>query len=359
MSRLPSLVIGLTLLSACAPRHATLAPAARSPAAAAAPSAVPTTPTPSVALGPGDRIRIAEAFRLAAAVGDRIWPAWTSAPFAILLVTPEHEFLLRHPQPSADFTRLGYDSLLQTDVLVRPRQFAPNLLATFPAVGGVPTIVVGQPAATHKNSTEWVVTLLHEHFHQLQTSRPGYFARVDSLGLAHGDKTGMWMLNYAFPYDSARVRTRFAALTQRLDSALAATTDAERATRWAAVRRARAELRDALSPDDDRYLAFQTWQEGVARYTELAVARFAAAHYTPSAAFAALPDFVPYAAAADRIETSVRAGLLGSSLERGNRVAFYPAGAAYALMLDRMVPDWRAHYFDRAMSLDALLPPAQ
>ena len=358
MSRLSPFAIGLTLLAACATRHATLAPAsAASPAAAVAQSAA--APVPSVALAPDDRVRIAEAFRLAAAVGDRIWPAWTSAPFAILLVTPEREFLLRHPRPSKDFTRLGYDSLLQTEVLVRPPRFVPNLLATFPAVGGVPTIVVGRPAATHRNSTEWVVTLLHEHFHQLQTSRPGYYARVDSLGLARGDTTGMWMLDYPFPYDSARVRTRFATFTQRLDSALAATSDSTRAMRWAAVRHARNELREALSPDDDRYLAFQTWQEGVARYTELAVARFAAAHYAPSTAFAALADFVPYATAADRIESSVRAGLVGSSLQRGNRVAFYPAGAAYALMLDRMVPDWRTHYFDRAMSLDALLPPAQ
>jgi hypothetical protein len=329
MSRLHSLAIGLALL-------------------------VHASPAPNVALAPDDRTRIAEAFRLADAVGDRIWPAWTSAPFAILLVTPDREFLLRHPRPSPDFTRLGYDSLLATDVFVRPRQFAPNLLATFPAVGGVPTIVVGLPSATGKNSTEWVLTLLHEHFHQLQTSRPAYFARVDSLGLARGDKTGMWMLNYAFPYDSARVRARFAALTQRLDSALAATGDEERAMRFTAVRSARSELRDALAPDDDRYLAFQMWQEGVARYTELAVARFAATRYTPSAAFAALPDFVPYATVADRIETNVRAGLRGSSLERGNRVAFYPAGAAYALMLDRIAPTWRSHYFDRAMSLDAL-----
>jgi hypothetical protein len=350
MSRLLSLAIGLALLSASAPHRATRSPAA-------VPSHI-NSPSPAAALALDDRIRIAEAFRLADAVGDQIWPAWTSAPFAILLVTPDREFLLRHPKPSPDFTRLGYDSLLRTDVLVRPRQFAPNLLATFPAVGGVPTIVVGQPAATHKNSTEWVVTLLHEHFHQLQTSRPGYYARVDSLGLARGDKTGMWMLDYAFPYDSARVRTHFAAMTQLLDSALAISADDQRAAaRWAAVRDARSGLRSELTPDDDRYLAFQMWQEGVARYTELAVARFAATHYTPSAAFTALPDYVPYATVAERIDSGVRAGLRGSSLERGNRVAFYPAGAAFALMLDRVTPAWHSHYFDRAMSLDALLPP--
>src|SRR6476469_6194695 len=114
--------------------------ASSSPGGVAAPA---TASAPQ--LSPDDRTRIAEAFKLADAVGDQIWPAWTSAPFAILLVTPEREFLLRHPRPSPDFTSIGYDSLLRTDVRVRPRQFPPNLLATFPAVGGVATIVVGQP----------------------------------------------------------------------------------------------------------------------------------------------------------------------------------------------------------------------
>ena len=314
-------------------------------------------PSRPPAIPEGDRIRLAEAYRLAAAIGDGIWPGWGRVPFATVLVAGESEYFVRHPHSPAGSAPLGRDALLGSDVFVRARTFSPGFLATFP-VEGISTVVVGTADATGaKSPTDWVVTLLHEHFHQLQTSRPGYFARVDSLGLARGDKTGMWMLDYAFPYDSARVRARFAALTQRLDSALATPTDDARAARWAAVRSARGALHDALAPDDDRYLAFQMWQEGVARYTELAVARFAAEHYTPTAAFAALPDFVPYATVADRIDSSVRAGLRGSSLERGNRVAFYPAGAAYALMLDRMVPEWRTRYFDRAMSLEVLLPP--
>ena len=152
-----------------------------------------------------DRVRLAEAFRLAAAVGDRVWPGWSEAPFAVLLVTPEREFLLCHSRPSADFSRVGYDSLLGTEVFVRPRVFPTTFLATVPAVGGVPTIVVGQPANTGQASTRWVLTVLHEHFHQLQYSRPGYDAGVAALGLARGDSTGMWMLNYAFPYESAAV----------------------------------------------------------------------------------------------------------------------------------------------------------
>jgi hypothetical protein len=91
-----------------------------------------------------DRVRIAEAFRLADAIGNRVWPDWDKAPFAILLVTPEYEFLMRHPRPSEDFTAIPEANDSKQKVWFRKRQFSPNLLATFPAVGGIPTIVIGQ-----------------------------------------------------------------------------------------------------------------------------------------------------------------------------------------------------------------------
>src|SRR2546425_9441834 len=33
------------------------------------------------------------------------------------------------------------------------------------------------------------LTVLHEHFHQLEYAHPGYYAGVDSLRLTHGDQT--------------------------------------------------------------------------------------------------------------------------------------------------------------------------
>ena len=342
MFRAPSLLsLGVAAITACAS-----APVART----ATPASVPTMAT----LASDDRIRIAEAFRLGEAIGDSIWPGWTSAPFAVLLVTPEREFLVRHPRPSPDFTRVGYDSLLGSEVLVRERTLSPALLATFPAVGGVSTIVVGQPRATGKSSTDWVLTLLHEHFHQLQQSRPDYFARVEALGLARGDRTGMWMLNYAFPYDAAEVQERFAAFSR----AAAAAGDGENdgaPARLTALVAARDRLRAVLAPDDYRYLSFHLWQEGVARYTEYAIARLAAARYAPSPAFRALPDYQPFDEAArtlrERIVTGAREPKLGSA----KRVALYPAGAAVALLLDEAEPGWRERYFERMFSLDELM----
>lgn len=110
----------------------------------AAPPGTPGLGTPS--LSAIDRTRLREAFRLGDRIGDGIWPNWTKAPFAVLLVTPEYEFLIRHPKPSADFTSLGYDAVLKSDVYYRKRNFPSHFLATFPAISGsmISTIVVGQ-----------------------------------------------------------------------------------------------------------------------------------------------------------------------------------------------------------------------
>src|SRR6478672_1487804 len=75
--------------------------------------AVPLPNNGAPALTQTDRVRLREVFRLGDCIGDRVWPGWSKAPFAVLLVTPEYEFLLRHPKPSADFAKLGYDGLLK------------------------------------------------------------------------------------------------------------------------------------------------------------------------------------------------------------------------------------------------------
>ena len=302
-----------------------------------------------------DRTRLAEARRLIAAVGESVWPGWSEAPSALLLVTADREYLLWHPSPSSDFARAGHDSLLASDVYTRPRQFPPALLATFPAVGGVPTIVVGTAEQTGKRSTGWILAIAHEHFHQWQTSRPGYYARVAALDLAKGDSTGMWMLNHPFPYASSGVRNEFDALARDLRAALRDTVETNHQRHAMIVASARRRLAASLGEPDRRYLDFQLWQEGVARYTEYRVARAAASAYTPSPAFRALPDAETFASAADRM---LREILETESVSLdGERVAFYPVGAALGLWLDLADPAWRRRYIERMVSLDSVAPP--
>jgi hypothetical protein len=306
-------------------------------------------------LSGADRVRLAEARRLIAAVGDSVWLGWSAAPSAVLLVTPEREFLLWHARPSADFERIGHDSLLASDVYSRPRRFPPTLLATFPAVGGVPTIVIGTAEQTGKRSTAWVLTIAHEHFHQWQNSQPEYYARAAALDLAGGDTTGMWMLSYPFPYTAPAVNAEFDAVALALRAALRDSATVNRDRHTMAIDGARRGLRAALGAPDLRYLDFQLWQEGIARYTEYVVARLAATRYQPSDAFRALPDAEPFGLVADRLWREI---VETESVSLTNqRVAFYPVGAALGLWLDRSDPAWRRRYIERMFSLDPPTSP--
>ena len=301
-----------------------------------------------------DRVRLAESMRLADELADRLWPGWGRTAMPTLLVGDSVEFLIGHPRPGAEFARLGYDSLLRRDVWTRPRQFSPRLFATFPAVGGMPTIVIGSAERTGKSSTDWVLTLLHEHFHQWQNLRPDYYAGVTKLDLARGDTTGQWMLDYPFPYDSAPVQLAMRGLATALLRALDAAPGG-RAEAMHTVVEARDTLRDRLSAADYRYFEFQLWQEGVARFIEYATARAAAASGAPPAAFRRLPDYEPYAAAAAGARARVRRELEQMTLSSQQRVAFYPLGAAMAMLLEETRPGWKQVYAARPFALAALL----
>jgi hypothetical protein len=300
-----------------------------------------------------DRVRIAEAFRLAEHIGNDVWENWDNAPFAFLLVTPDYEYLLRHPNPSDDFLPLGYDELLKSEVHYRKRVYSPQLLATFPAVNGYSTIVIGQAENTMaKSSTPWVAVALHEHFHQLQYSQPGYYQGVDKLNLSRGEQSGMWMLNYPFHYDSAVVTAAFSKLCLQLASALKALGSASFKGEVDRYLDARREFKNLLKENDYRYFSFQLWQEGISRYTEYRVASLASEGYVPSNEFQKLPDFTPF----DIVAANLRKGIVDIlptvNLAKSRRSAFYPFGAAEGLLLDAVNPRWQEEYFQEKFYLE-------
>ena len=298
--------------------------------------------TPEVSLDNGIRIR--EFYRLASQLQNSIWPNWSQAPDALLLVTQDHEFLTHHATPK-DFQPAG------EDFAFRPRQFGPALQATFPAFGSTPVMVIGEPKNTSsKTSTPWLITLLHEHFHQLQYSQPDYYEGTAKLGLSKAGGGAMWMLNYPFPYDRAEVARAFADLRDLLWSTATESDPVRFKTSTAAYLHARKKFFAQLSDDDRKYLEFQLWQEGIARYTEIKVAE-AAAGYHPSAEYAALADFTPFTGyGANRLQSTLDE-LKASVLSERKREVAYSFGAVEGLLLDRLHPNWKAAYFNRPFAL--------
>lgn len=218
--------------------------------------------------------------------------------------------------------------------------------------------MIGQPQNTEATtSTPWLITVMHEHVHQLQSDQPGYYQAVEALGLARGDKTGMWMLNYPFPYGKPEVAQEFARLRDLLFAAVNETDD----TKFAALANQYVAMRKKffaqLSPDDHKYLAFQLWQEGIARYTQIKAAE-AAVQYQPTAEFAALPDYEALSAYAARARKATLDELKQADLAKMKRVVVYSFGGAEGLLLDRIHPKWKDEYFKHPLSTDALFDSA-
>jgi len=294
-----------------------------------------------------DAIRIHEFYRLDDQIQNQIWPNWSQTPTPVLLVTPDTEFLTHHPAPPQDFKKMN------DEFFARPRKFSTAFLATFPAFGPPSVIVVGEPKNTNsKTSTPWVITLMHEHFHQLQAAQPGYYRAVDALGLARGDNTGMWMLNYPFPYNKPEVAQGFTQLRDLLFAALNEKDEGKFHGLAKQYVEARKKFFAQLALDDHKYLSFQLWQEGIARYTEVKVAE-AAAKYQPIAEYSALADFEAFDTYAPKPRQYALNELKQVDLAKSGRLAVYPFGAAEGFLLDRINPSWKDDYFKQMLSTDS------
>lgn len=276
-------------------------------------------------LSPADSALVVRAGQLEARIADKVWPGWSAAPSQVLLVEDSTEFFI--PLPATGAVKWK-----------RPRLFPPTLLATFPAVDGIPTTVVGTPAATRTPGDRWVLTLLHEHFHQLQYSRPDYYDRLKLLDLARGDTTGMWALNYLFPYDSAPIQRGVKRWADALHDALTVR-DRPAPSVYADVRQAKEALDSLLSADDRRYLDFQLWQEGVPRWIELAAAREGNRRHLIADSTLAWQ------------EHRFLDDLTKVDLGEWRRVVVYSLGAAQAELLRVQGVDWRQRYFESMFRL--------
>ncbi len=290
-----------------------------------------------------DKVRIREAMNISTQFGDKLFEGYNKAPFAILLITDSVEFLINHPNPSTDFKLLGKDDFLKTNIYYRKSQFNTHFLATFPAVNGLSCIVVGTAENTRKNSTEWVITLLHEHFHQYQNADPDYFKALNKLDLAGADQTGMWMLNYPFPYDSLPVKNQYILFTKALYQTINNIDSKKFKYNFHLYLKERKKLRGILPASDYRYFSFQIWQEGLARYTEYNFLEMLK-NYQPSKEMLALPDFVSFTELKTSMYLNEIKKLLENKLNEVKRVCFYSVGFAEGIILDKLNKSWRDKY---------------
>jgi hypothetical protein len=298
-----------------------------------------------------DKTRIREAMIISNKFGNGIWQGINETPFSVLLVTDSVEFLINHPYPSVDFKLSEEDDILKTKIFYRKQQFSKAFLATFPAVNGINCIVVGTPENTGKSSTDWIITLLHEHFHQYQYTQKDYYASVASLDLSGGDKSGMWQLNYSFPYDSLPVSSQYLQYTDALSKAVWSVNTKDFKKVFDKFYNERKKLMTLLKPADYRYISFQLWQEGIARYTEYKFLQLLD-DYRPTVEVSQLPDFIPFRKFKEEFLHLHLSSVTALTLDKEKRVCFYDIGLAEGILLDKLNPQWRSQYFTQKFFLE-------
>ncbi|HWJ58246.1 MAG TPA: hypothetical protein VNR68_01165, partial [Sphingomicrobium sp.] len=235
---------------------------------------VTAAPLSAASQTPPLQSRIAQIQRFAAAEGGRLWPGYDRASFGLLLVDGKTDRLYCFARLPDGFTKAAKDPVTKCDVATRASgQFGDNLLAAMPAFGPPSVIVMGTPESTGRSDADWARTILHEHFHQWQDGLPDIFQRMAALDLSGGDQTGMWMLNFPFPYDQSATA---AALKPAAAALLAALEARETPAFPNALERyatARRQLAAAVGERNWRYAELQLWKEGVARWTEIELGR--------------------------------------------------------------------------------------
>jgi hypothetical protein len=291
-----------------------------------------------------DRRMIADAQAIVRTDGDLIWTGLSQAPLPTLLIGPEHETLfcgLHTP----GFSPIGFDPITRCRMQFRAREL-PVDLAAATDLGNVSVIHMGLPDALEATQADWIVTFLHETFHQYQSTLPGYFSAVDVVRARLGKTGEQWILEYPFPYADPKVKAAFADITLSAGQFLSAENDAQANAAIRSYVDARNRARDAMNPDDWLYYEFQVGHEGVARWTEL---RFAAA------AGETRPDI----ATIGKEQTGGLAVSLSAIKSQGlnvwKRSSFYVLGAIEASMLERVRPQWQLEYVNNPFAMGSIL----
>jgi hypothetical protein len=195
-------------------------------------------------------------------------------------------------------------------------------------------------------SEGYMAALLHESFHAFQGG-------AAEARLAQAEN--VMALEASYPYDAARAEWQ-AELNTLADAALAGT-EAEAHTLAQRFLAERAERRATMGLSDEliNFERQREWLEGLAKYAELSIGRAAATAdgYTPLPLLADDPDFNHYANR-DRYWTQ-QFGELRRALNHEGEIRYYYTGMAQAVLLDRLLPNWKERAFEDDVWLEDLL----
>ena len=337
---------------------------------------------------------IAEAMHLQKTLGNEVWPGWGDAFTPRMVYNETYAFLLGYPDPPAGWVKMpkeevrGTDwEVVQTDDFFSEtyyRQFLPNPAITpenFTVKVGpqwVSTMQTKEYAAIafyqglHQElppvlnsifpySLFWrtlmgrpenyIVGLMHESFHAFQgTQAPQRLADAESVAGLEKD----------YPWDEPSNAEGWIVEIDFLMKALHAENNvsALQSVQQFLIKRSERRKKAGLSVEMISYEQKREWLEGLAKYAELTLGLKASQSetYKNAQEIESVSSFKHYKTFPRFYRLQVNEVKRMSRHSGESR--FYYTGMLQALMLDRLMPDWKKEAFGEGIWLDDLLRKA-
>jgi len=337
-----------------------------------------------------DKARLSEVRHLRRILGDSAWPGWSQADIPIIVYNEQYVFLVGYPNPPAGWMKVPtleprggpweevpgdlfegspYYRTRLTDPQKTPQGFTVQVgdrwAATFqtreygeivfardfrsqvpPFVSSlVPVRLVW--ALLMGTTDAYIAALEHESFHAYQgILAADQLAAAERSTAAEGD----------YPFDAMDDPWK-----QEMDVLLQAArtnTDLEARERARQFLQMRSARRADLSADQVAYERLREWEEGLAKYAELEIARQAGIQdgYDPIDGIALDAGFKDYSGRQQF--WSAQLNEAKKTQGRSGETRFYYSGNALAVVLDRLLPGWKPRALPGGEYLDDLLQEA-
>lgn len=343
-------------------------------------------------LSEAEKARLAEFFRVRQQLGDTVWPGWGTADIPVIVYNEAYAFLVGYPDPPEGWVKVPQNELRGGSwelILNDSFNGEPYYRQQLPATGEIPeafTVKVGDQWAASMLTMEWMEISL---MNQFQRELPSFLAPIFPYplvtdlflrgsdgyisALAHESfhayqgiaaperlaaaETAVSLSESNYPWADVALQEAWQTELDLLATAVQAGTDAEvrslvqQFLDQRALRRQEAGL-TVSSADYERQ---REWLEGLARYVELEIWRQAslAEGYEPAAALLDDPDFSGYATFDRRWSQEI--DQMGRMADDEGDGRFYYSGMAQAVLLDRLMPDWKREALSEGVFLEDLL----
>lgn len=341
-------------------------------------------------LGEAEKARLAEAIHLYSSLGDVVWPGWGGIEIPIIVYNEGYAFLIGYPDPPAGWVKVPQNQLRgSTWEIVPDDNFAeePYYRQPLPNPEITPenfTVLVGDRWVATLQTKEYSRVAFYQGFSQelppfirsifpyaLVWSFLGGDTEIYIGGLAHEmfhafqGMTAPERLNQAeraasyessYPWDDAAQQKAWQEELDILAEALQAETDEQALQLTRQFLDKRQERRAGLSARQIDYERQREWLEGLAKYAELSLLRQAALTPSYHPVLTGDPDFEAYQNSLRYFEQ--QKGEVRRTSGREGETRFYYCGMAQALLLDRLLPNWKSLAMETDTWLESLLAQA-